>query len=240
MANSQKLANKNIDAKLKKQYKAVYKNIENELNKVWLEMVTSGNISSSNLLKANRYRELLKTLDLELRGLAKNQDRYTQESLMDTYIDAWNAMHEFIGVPKEFTILDKEVAKQVIFQNYKGATFSERIWTNTTDLKNRLVDEIALSAVAGTDVRKVAKNLQKTLNASYSDCKRMTITETSRVFNESCRITALNSGIAETYHLLLEANACERCTPYQGEHIPLTKSILPLHPYCKCTMIIDI
>lgn len=240
MKNSQKLAGKNINAKMKKLYKTAYKHIDAELNKLWLEMVTSGEISASNLFKANRYRDLRNAIDAELNALAGKNNNFVQESLMDTYISAWNDMSGFIGVSKEFTVLHREVAKQIIHQNYKGATFSDRIWDNMSELRSKLHDSVILSAVAGEDVRKVAKKLQKELNSSYSDSKRITITETSRVFNEACRTNALESGQFSTYTLLLEASACPACVDLEGIHFPLTKSILPVHPHCKCTMLIDV
>lgn len=239
MANSQKLANKNVNNKMKKLYKTVFQAIDSELTQLWLEMMNNGGISSSNLLKANRYNELRKLIETELRKLANQNNIFMQESLIDTYLNTWLEMYQHLGVEKELTILDREVAKQVVMQNYKGANFSERIWSNMTELRERIHDSISMSAVAGVDVRKVAETVKQTLNASYSDSKRITITETSRVFNESCRNTALNSGLFETYHLLMENNACPDCQKLKDEHFPLTQSILPVHPYCKCTMIID-
>lgn len=240
MENAQKLANKNIDIKLKKLYKALFNRLDNELTKLWLEMTNLGEISTSALLKADRYRKIREIIQEELMLLTKKQDLYLQESLIDSFINGWMDQLEFIGIKSEFTITNKEFAKEVVLQNYKGANFSERIWHNMDALRTKLDDAIMLSATSGTDVRKVAKKIQDVLNVGFNDAKRITITETSRVYNEACRHSAIESGYYKTYTLLMEKDACKDCKKLKGKHIPLEKSVLPVHPYCKCTMLIDI
>lgn len=237
---SQKVAKKNINVPMKKLYKEAYNKINRELQQVWMEMLEKGPVSQSDLFMANRYRNLQREVERQLRGLASNEIKYTQESLIDTYIEQWNAVNEFAGVGREWTIFNEQAAKQIILQNYKGATFSERVWGNTSALKGQLTDAITNTAILGQDVRKAARELQRILNKGYNSCKAITITETSRVFNESCRFSALETGLYKTYHILLEPDACEKCTPNQGLHFDLNESVLPVHTYCKCTMIIDL
>lgn len=237
---SQKVARKNINKPMKKLYQEAYNKINRELQKTWMGMLEKGSISQIDLFMANRYRNLQQEVERQLRGLASSEIRYTQESLMDAYIEQWNAVNDFAGVGREWTTLNEQVAKQIILQNYKGATFSERVWDNASALKSQLTDTITNTAILGQDVRKAARELQKVLNKGYNSCKAITITETSRVFNESCRASALETGLYKTYHIMLEPDACEKCTPNNGIHFDLNESVLPVHTYCKCTMIIDL
>lgn len=237
---SQKVAKKNVIVPMKKLYREAYKSINKELQKAWMEMLEKGSISQSDLFMANRYRNLQQEVERQLKGLASAEIKHTQESLMDTYVEQWNAINEFAGVGREWTIFNEQVAKQIILQNYKGATFSERVWNNTNALKAQLTDTITNTAILGQDVRKAARELQRVLNKSYSSCKGITVTETSRVFNESCRASALETGLYRTYHILLEPDACEKCTPNSGIHFDLNESVLPVHTYCKCTIVIDL
>lgn len=237
---SQKMAKKNVLVPVKKLYKEAYKSINKELQKVWMEMLEKGSISHSELFKANRYRNLQAEIERQLRVLASAEIQHTQDSLMDVYIEQWNAVNEFAGVGREWTIFNEQVARQIVLQNYKGATFSERVWNNTSALKNQLTNTITNTTILGQDVRKAARELQKVMNSGYKSAKAITITETSRVFNESCRTSALETGLYKTYHILLEPDACEKCLPNEGMHFDLGDSVLPVHTHCKCTMIIDL
>lgn len=237
---SQKVAKKNVTTHMKKLYREAYNKINRELQKVWMEMLEKGSISQADLFHANRYRNLQQEIEKQLVVIAKAEIKHTQETLMDTYIDQWNAVNEFTGVGREWTVLNEQVAKQIVLQNYKGADFSERVWENVNALKKQLTTTITNTAILGQDVRKAASELRGVLNAGYNDCKRITITETSRVFNESCRASAIETGLYRTYHVLLEPSACKKCIPNEGVHFDLNKSVLPVHPYCKCTMIIDL
>lgn len=240
MLVSQKAAKKNVILPMKKLYREAYNSINKELQKVWMEMLEKGSISQSDLFMANRYRNLQQEIEKQLRVLANSEIKHTQESLMNTYIEQWNAVNEFAGISREWSIFSEQAAKQIILQNYKGATFSERVWNNTSALKSQLTTTITNTTILGQDVRKAAMELHKVLNRGYNSCKAITITETSRVFNESCRVSALESGLYKTYHVLLEPDACEKCIPNGGMHFDLNESVLPVHTYCKCTMIIDL
>lgn len=237
---SQKAAKKNIIVPMKKLYREAYKSINKELQKVWMEMLEKGPISQSDLFMANRYRNLQQEIEKQLRELANSEIKHTQETLMDTYIEQWNIVNEFAGVDREWTVFSEQEAKQIVLQSYKGSAFSERVWNNVSALRTQINNTITNTTILGQDVRKAARELQKAMNSGYNDCKRITITETSRVLNESCRTSALETGIYKTYHILLEPDACERCTPNEGMHFDLTESVLPVHAYCKCTMIIDL
>ncbi|MHC1750726.1 MAG: hypothetical protein AB9856_20835 [Cellulosilyticaceae bacterium] len=240
MNKAQKLADTTVNQRMKKLYKDLYAKLNRELEKLWLEMLEKGEVSQTALYQMNRYRSLQQELDKQMRSLGHKQVSITQQSLMDVYIENWNAINDFAGVAREWTIINEQTAKQVIMQNYKGATFDQRIWQDMSALREQINSTIINTTVLGKDVRKASRALQERLNVGYSSCKCITVTETSRVFNESCRTSALETGLYRTYHVLLEDNACKKCTPNRDKYFDLNESVLPVHPYCKCTMIIDL
>lgn len=241
MENTQRIANKNVNNKIKKMYLDLFKRLDKDLVKLWLDMANSGEVNYTNLTKSEHYKSIMDLIQVELNKIGNKNVDYLQASLFDTFYQATDDISKW-GNFKISTVLNENLAKEVVLANYKTAKFSERVWDSVSELRAKLNDVISLSAIGGYDVRKVASEIQRALNAGYSESKRITITETSRVFNESCRKQALDSGLFKTYTILNEKQACDKCIEAydNGRHYPLEKSILPMHPYCKCTMLIDL
>lgn len=237
MKASQRLAKNEILDRVKKLYKQAYRTLDRQLLLLWLELLEK---NETSVYKATRYKALQEQISNILKSLGDVEITSMEKTLLEVYMQQWLSVNEKAGVAKEWTIINEQAAKQIVLQDYKGACFSDRVWQDMNALRNRLDDTIINSAILGEDVKKVSRRLRNDLNVGYNSCKRLVITETSRVANESCRQAAIDTGMYKTYHILLEPNACEKCTPYRDQHISLDKSVLPLHPYCKCAMIIDL
>ncbi len=240
MENALKLSEKQVTRPLKLLYRKAFNNIKGELLNIWLDMAGEGEISQSALYQRNRMSNLQALLSMELKKLGETNIEYMQTSLYNTFQNGYADMNIFLGIKGTFSFLDEQVAREIISQNYKGAVFSERIWNDMDKLRLQIEDSVTKSALQGKDVRKVAKELQERMNVAYSSSKRITVTETGRIFNESCRQKAMDRGYT-TYSILIEPDACEDCVrEFTGKHFNINESILPLHPNCKCCMVIDI
>ena len=240
MENALKLSEKQVTKPLKKLYRKSFNHIKSELLNIWLDMAGEGEISQSSLYQRNRMSNLQGLLSKELRKLGETNIEYMQTALYNTFRNGYDSMDKFFGIKGAFSFLDEQVAKQIVSQNYKGATFSERIWNDMDKLRLQIEDSIIKSALQGKDVRKVAKELQERMNVAYSSSKRITVTETGRIFNESARQKAMDRGYT-SYSILIEPDACEDCVrEFTGKHFNINESVLPLHPHCKCAVLIDI
>lgn len=235
-----KLSEKQVGKPLKKLYRKAFHNIQTELLNTWLDMGKDGDVSQAALYQKNRMANLQALRSKELRRLGETSLQYLQISLSEAVEQGSKDMDAFLGVAGKVSFLDETVAKEIVNQNYKGASFSERIWDDMDKLKTQIESSITKSALQGKDVRDVAKELQERMNVSYSSSKRITITETGRVFNEGCRQKAMERGYL-SYRVLLEPDACEDCVnAFRGKHFNIKESVLPGHPHCKCTMLIDV
>lgn len=230
---------KNMDKAIINLYKQTCKNIENELLLIWNDMLEKGDVSMSALYSHERYRSLQELIYKKIADLGRVAENQLQTSLIDMYVEEYKTTNALLDSVRDFTILDQQVAKTIVNSHYKGATFSERIWKNMNLLQEQLQDVVTQSAISGKDVRKISKDIQGRFNVSYNDSKRLVITETNRCFNEACRTSALNNGY-DTFHVLIEPDACEECKKFKDKTYNLNESVLPAHPYCKCTTIIDI
>lgn len=240
MGNALKLSEKQVTRPLKVLYRKAFKNIRTELLNIWLDMAGEGEISQSALYQKNRMANLQALLSKELKKLGETNIEYMQTSLFATFQNGYESMDKFLGIKGTFSFLDEQVAKEIVNQNYKGAVFSDRIWNDMDKLRTQIEDSVTKSALQGKDVRKVSKELQERMNVAYSSSKRVTVTETGRIFNESCRQKAMDRGY-NSYSVLIEPAACEDCIrEFTGKHFNINESVLPRHPNCLCTMLIDI
>lgn len=240
MENALKLSEKQVTRPLKLLYRKAFNNMKAELLNIWLDMAGEGEISQSALYQRNRMSNLQALLSKELKKLGETNIEYMQTSLFSTFQSGYADVNSFLGIKGTFSFLDEQVAREILSQNYKGAVFSERIWNDMDKLRLQIEDSVTKSAFQGKDVRKVAKDLQERMNVAYSGSKRITITETGRIFNESCRQRAMDRGYT-SYSILVETDACEDCIrEFAGKHFNINENVLPLHPNCKCCMLIDI
>ena len=239
METVQKLTNKQVTQRLKKLYQQANKRINKEIINIWMQMLEDGEISTANLYKGMRFSNLQNLLQKELYSLGMENEKYLTSVLLKVAEQGFTDMNKYIGKPTYFSIMDNQTAKQIISQGYKGAVFSDRIWNNTTKLKGIIENKIIETTILGKDVRKASKELNTLMGGGFSQSKRIVITETSRVYNESTRQKAQDNGY-KTYHLLLEPDACEECVALENEHFDINESVIPVHPNCKCCIIIDI
>lgn len=240
MDNALILSEKQIQKPLKKIYKQAFENIREELFAIWLDMQGENEISQSTLYQRNRMANLQILLSKELQKLGSKQIALLQQGLYHVTVQGFTDISNFLGVISTFSFLDEQAAKEIVNQNYKGASFSERVWEDIDKLRKQIEDSVVQSALQGKDVRKTAHLIQKRMNVCFSSAKRITVTETGRVFNESCRKKASENGY-KTYSILVETDACEDCKKdFEGKHFSINESVLPRHPNCKCCMVIDV
>lgn len=230
-----------FDRQLQKIYKQAYKSIESQLKDVWLDMLKDGEISASAIYKNNRLKSIMEQVDIQLRKLGIYTNENLQLSLLDTYKSTWLETDLQLGNTRgSFSLLHEQVAIQVVNASYKNAIYSERVWNNLNTIRTQIEKTIVDTAITGQDVRKASRGLAERMGATLSDAKRITITETGRVLNEACRSRAEEKGY-KSYHILINDDACEVCQKIRDKHFAITRSdVLPVHPFDKCTMIIDI
>ncbi|MCI2000277.1 MAG: minor capsid protein [Clostridia bacterium] len=241
MDNVQKLSNKQVTQRLKKLYQQANKRINKEINNIWMQMLEDGEISTANLYKSMRFSNLQNLLQKELYSLGLENEKYLSSALLKVAEHAYTDMNTYINKPADLTILDTETAKQIVAQQYKGAVFSERIWNNTAKLKGVIENKIVETSILGKDVRKASRELNKLMGEGYNQSKRIVVTETSRVYNESCRQKAKDNGYTHYKFLAYEdERTCEECMELDGKIFPIddTEHMPPLHPNSRSSITI--
>lgn len=223
-----------LNKALEKIYKQAYKSLNKEVEKLWLDMLSDGEVSVNTLYKNDRLNRLMRQIERRLKTLGVQTNENLQLSLLDTFNDVWDASNEYLA--ESTTLINEQLAKEIVNANYKNATFSERVWTNLQVIQAQIERVVIDTAITGQDVKRASRALAERMGVSLSDAKRIVITETDRVLQESCRQNALRRGY-KTYSILIESDACSVCKDkFTGKHFPLTEQVLPEHPFCKCCM----
>lgn len=238
--NQYRTGTKRMDAQLLKVYKSAVKELKACVSDLWLKLLEDGNLSQAALYQYGRYIKIQAQINEILTHLGKQEINIINSQLTELYESTFNLAIEELG-GSAFTLLNTRPAIEVVNANFKGATFSDRIWTRRDLLNEQLMRVITNSAVVGKDWKRVSKDLSQRLGVGLSDCKRLVRTETMRVLNQACINSAIERGY-KTYHVLLESSACDKCVAeYEGQTFALNDGTPPpLHPNCKCIPVIDV
>lgn len=244
IGNQYRKGTKKMDTQILKVYKSATKELQALVNDTWLKMLQNGSISQSQLYQYGRYIKLQEQINIILTSLGQQEISIINAQLQDLYETTYMESVRVLGgdvLSTDFALLNKQTAIEVVNANFKGAAFSERIWTRRDLLNEQLTRVITNSAVLGQDYKKVSRDLARRLEVGLSDSRALVRTETMRVLNSSCTNSALERGY-KTYHVLMENNACDECVgKYTNKTFTLgVDQSPPKHTHCKCCVIIDL
>lgn len=238
--NQFKKNTKAMEKEILKVYKQATNSIINQMNSIWLAMLTDGEISISNLNNYNRLTLINETINRELNKMGVANIESINAHLQSAYIDTFNeAIVELGGtVDPSFAQFNKENINSIVNANFKGAEWSDRIWNNQDKLRQQIQNKVIESAILGRDVRKVSKELSRRMEVSLSDSKRIIRTETMRVLNDGCINAAINRGYTHVEWLAeKDERLCDVCSGMDGKIFPINEAPKINHPLCRCTVL---
>lgn len=237
--NQFKKHTKRMEKELLKAYKETCKELQASINDIWLKALENGGeMSAASIYEYGRYRGLQAEINKSLTSIGEKEIDVLNSHLEAMYEDTYKkAEGKLTGV--SFSMFNPNTLNEVINANFKGATFSARIWLRQDKLKAQLNNLIIQSAVLGKDHRKVAKEVEKRFSVSYSDAKRLVRTETMRVLNSACINSAKDRGYKRVMWLTAEDEmVCKECGPLNRQVMEIDRvEAIPLHPNCKCTVL---
>lgn len=228
---------KELQKQLIKYYKQASNTIENEIAKLYAKMLADGEISSA-LYSFSRYRNLQEAIEKEMYKLGKLEIESTQLTLLDSYKEIYHKTNEKLGIATDWTILNENFAKEIVNANFKGANYSDRIWTNKTKLKQQLEKNIVDTVIAGKSKDKAVKAIVDRFGVAFSDSDRIVRTETMRVLNDGQKQSYINNGYTKVEWLVEDDDRlCDECSPLDGRIFNINAVPSIMHPNCRCTFI---
>lgn len=140
---------------------------------------------------------------------------------------------------------EKDVAA-IVNASFHNATWSQRIWSEGTQLKNSLDVLLTQGLIAGDNPRELARRLRKSFDVSRYEADRLMRTELARVQTDAQRMSYKRNGYdkymfisTEDGRTCAECNDVERaCIMVDGfyvDEMEIAVNAPPMHPNCRCS-----
>ena len=149
------------------------------------------------------------------------------------------------GIGKElpFNQLDHRTISQVLDTRWSGKNYSERIWTNTDTLSDKLSDILSRGVITGASQSKMSKDIRDAFGVGKYYADRLVRTETNHFHNQAEYKAYEEMGVEEYVFLAtLDSRTSEICQEHDGKRFKMSDkeegyNFPPLHPNCRSTVI---
>ncbi|SHH36312.1 minor capsid protein [Clostridium grantii] len=198
------------------------------------------NLISMNSVKLNSIKkELTKILSNNASSLTRSEIAVTTELLSNVFKETYykNAfiLDSGIKIDLDFNLIRQEFIDAIVNKEFAGELFSDRIWTNKTDMMNKLQLEIIEAMKGNRTVQQVSNNIKKQYDVQAYESLRLARTEMARVEAQANEEIARSTGIKKQLFLAtLDNKTSEICQFYDGQEFDIgdsNKPIPPLHPF---------
>lgn len=197
-------------------------------------------------MRTNRLELLESRIHLELTAMADEENGMLQEWLAKQALDEFERQAGILGqaLPDRKQLLRK--VKSLVNAEFRGTTFSERVWQNQKELQQGLERTLRRTIIRGENPRVAGRELRKAVHKEFENKKyaadRIAITESARIQSDVAEESFKEYGI-EQYMWIAEISACDECQGYDGNVYNLSDTNaprVPAHPFCKCAEVAHI
>lgn len=193
----------------------------------------------------------LEALKMEVRQQIELAMAGGQQSMFDTLADVYKdsfyrscfEIQKGYGVGFDVSALDDGYVQRLLNKPWSvdGENFSKKLWGNKTKLINTLDQELTKMVLTGASPQKAIQNIQKTMNTSLFNAKRLVFTEQA-YFSTLGQKDAFGELDVEEFEVVatLDSATSEVCQQMDGKHFPLKDmqpgvNAPPFHPFCRST-----
>lgn len=225
---------------LKKIYRRQGREIQKAITDIYIKMLEDGGISTTELYKFNRFKDLLNEINSILKSYGEQEIKTVSKGLEQATRDIIGDISKNSNI--SFTLVNDKVIEEIVNTKFKGESFSKRIWKNR-DALGKLIEKNLQDIVAsGMNKDKAVQQIMDIHNSSFNNADRLVRTETMRCINSGQIETYKARGRTHGYYSYSkDKRTCDKCKKL-GEYTK--KKPLPLeelepvhHPNCRCTVI---
>ena len=183
--------------------------------------------------------------ELALQGQAEGLSQLAQEIYTDTYYKTAFEIQKGLGVGFDFAQLDTNLVNKLLSKPWAadGKNFSERIWSNKTQLTNELENSLAQSIIRGQSPQKLITDISKRFEVSKYKAGRLIMTESAFFASASQRDCFTELGV-EKYEIVstLDNRTSETCRNMDGKVLDMKDyrpgaTAPPFHANCRSTTV---
>lgn len=200
-------------------------------------------------MRINRLEYLKAEVALSLIKAGVEVDADLQKQLNQQYIDEKVRQAGILGasVAVAYKATKADKIFKIVSAQIDGATFSDRIWQNTDELKARLDVLLTNNVLQGQNANVAARQLRDLVADDFKDnakyvTERLARTERTRIIGQAQKDSYKENGI-EYVKWMAESKACRYCVAaseggllgegvYKIDHEPN----YPMHPNCRCSL----
>lgn len=223
-------------AKYVKEIERLKKNNPVEFRKLSVELETlayRSRISRLDSLKAG--------IDYELIQAGEKINNKVTDTLTGVYKDTYASLTEDLHFKKG--VISSSVIKKALENDWSGANYSSRIWSNTDNLAKAIKNEVIIGLNKGLNYRTMSQNIAKKFETSYKNAERLVRTETNHIQNQAPLMGYTDAGVVKYQFLaVLDSRTSHTCSDLNGEVFKTEdategENYPPMHPHCRSTTV---
>ena len=246
--NSQRRTIAQTEKELRKIYakesEQLYNDLLNTLSKI-ADDAEGGKVYANDLYRTQRFYELIEDFNKRAKAIGGKQLKLTKKAL----IDAYNNAKRIVGAEAPKSLLQPQFlvpsaidTEQIVTQVWclDGKNFSDRIWLS----KQRLVQDLSQSlsdlVARGKTPYYIAQGVAARLGVDEYAAYRLVRTETAHAQIEGQIDKYKEMGF--TKGKFVATDPCDDCAALNGQIFTLDelRTMLPRHPNCECSFLLEI
>jgi SPP1 gp7 family putative phage head morphogenesis protein len=228
-----------IKRRLTQVYREAEQQVNIQLTDLYMDILSAGEEVTANMLyQQNRYKKLQDLINEQIVKLGKTEEKEIAKSLLTVYKQVYEQTAKKITADFTWTFLNEHNAKQIVYANFKGANFSQRIWENKSRLRAQIEKSVIDSVVVGNSKDRAVKEIRQRFGVGFNDADRIVRTEVQRVLNDGQRQTYKDRGYSQVKWITADDDRlCDECEPLDNKVFDIDDAPSVVHPNCRCTFI---
>ena len=191
--------------------------------------------------RISRLDSLKAGVDYELIQAGEKIKGKVTDTLADVYEDTYTSFIEDLNFKKG--VISSSTIKMALEQEWSGANYSSRIWSNIDNLAKAIKNEVIVGLNKGINYRTMSQNIAKKFDTSYKNAERLVRTETAHIQNQATLMGYKDSGVVKYEFLaVLDSRTSHTCASLNGEVFKTENAMEgenypPMHPNCRSTTV---
>lgn len=191
--------------------------------------------------RISRLDSLKAGIDYELIQAGEKINNKVTDTLTEVYKDTYTSLTEDLNFKKG--VISSSVVKKALENDWSGANYSSRIWSNTDNLAKAIKNEVVIGLNKGLNYRTMSQNIAKKFETSYRNAERLVRTETNHIQNQATLMGYMDAGVVKYQFLaVLDSRTSHTCSDLNGEVFKTEdategENYPPMHPRCRSTTV---
>jgi len=191
--------------------------------------------------KIDRYQRLQVELKANISDLKKAQKSVSEQSLEENYSETEKAVKNQFQT--NFKQTSQSKIRAVINSEFQGRRFSSRVWTQRSNLSDKLFKTLTNNFLEGNNWNALKSDLKRSFGATDYEARRLLITETARINSIAKQSSFSEAGFDKYQYIAVGDERTSQICKDHDDNVYLLKDLQvgvnapPLHVYCRSTTV---